>query len=151
MILNLREGRPLPVYGDGKNVHDWIFDEDHCNALRLVWHRGRSGETDVKGGRCEKTNRDSVRATCDAVGQYTGPLPSEPREDLITYVADRPGHDRRYAIDPKKMMRELCWQPEHDFQVSLLSTVSWYAENTRWLSRIQDVTPIRGCFGEKLE
>jgi dTDP-glucose 4,6-dehydratase len=151
MILNVRKGRPLPVYGDGKNVRDWIFDEDHCNALRLVLGRGRSGETYAIGGRCEKTNRDSVRATCDAVGQYTGPLPSEPREDLITYVTDRPGHDRRYAIDPKKMMRELCWQPEHDFQVSLLSTVSWYAENTRWLSRIQDVTPIRGCFSEKLE
>ena len=147
MILNALEGKPLPVYGDGKNVRDWIFVEDHCNALRLVLGRGRSGETYAIGGRCEKTNLETVRAICDAVEQYAGPLPSGPREDLITYVTDRPGHDRRYAIDPSKMMRKLGWQPEHDFQKSLLRTVAWYVENTRWMTQIQSTTPNRSRLG----
>lgn len=136
MILNALEGKPLPVYGDGQNVRDWLFVEDHCRALWSVLTAGRPGETYNIGGNCEQKNIDVVKTICRAVDRLRPGLPHSPCESLITYVADRPGHDRRYAIDAGKIRRELGWQPEHDFASGISQTVEWYLDNPQWIARI---------------
>jgi dTDP-glucose 4,6-dehydratase len=136
MILNALEGKPLPVYGDGKNVRDWLFVEDHCRALWRVLTAGRPGETYNIGGDCEQMNIDVVRAICQAVDEFHPGLPHAPCSSLITFVQDRPGHDRRYAIDAGKIRRELGWQPEHDFQSGIRRTVQWYLDNPEWVQRV---------------
>lgn len=136
MILNALEGKPLPVYGDGKNVRDWLYVDDHCAALALVADKGVPGETYAIGGRNEWTNIDIVRTIC-AVLDELRPDPAGPRERLITYVKDRPGHDRRYAIDPSKIARELGFSPAVDFGAGIRKTVAWYLENRAWCERIQ--------------
>jgi dTDP-glucose 4,6-dehydratase len=136
MILNALEGRPLPVYGDGLNVRDWLFVEDHCEALRLVLRRGVPGETYNIGGNCERTNIDVVYEICRLVDELRPGLPHRPCTSLITRVADRPGHDRRYAIDSSKIQRELLWKPRHDFAIALARTVRWYLENPAWVERV---------------
>jgi dTDP-glucose 4,6-dehydratase len=137
MILNALEGKPLPVYGDGKNVRDWLFVEDHCAAIRAVLERGRLGETYNIGGNSEKANIDVVTAICDLVDELRPRAGAEPRRDLLTYVQDRPGHDRRYAIDARKITRELGWKPAEEFEGGLRKTVRWYLENGDWVSSVR--------------
>ena len=136
MILNALEGKPLPIYGDGQNIRDWLFVEDHCRALRRVLADGRPGETYNIGGNCEQKNIDVVKTICRAVDELRPGLPHSPCESLITFVADRPGHDRRYAIDAGKIRRELGWRPEHDFASGISRTVEWYLDNPQWIARV---------------
>ncbi|GLC98032.1 dTDP-glucose 4,6-dehydratase [Cupriavidus sp. TA19] len=135
VIANALAGKPLPIYGDGQNVRDWLYVRDHCSAIREVLARGQLGETYNVGGWNEKTNLDVVHTLCDlldelrpkAVGSY---------RDQITFVKDRPGHDRRYAIDARKLERELGWKPAETFESGLRKTVQWYLDNQAW---VQDV------------
>ena len=136
MILNALEGKPLPVYGDGRNVRDWLFVEDHCRALRCVLTAGCPGETYNVGGDCEQTNLDVVRRICDLVDELRPGLPHAPCTSLITFVKDRPGHDRRYAIDPTKIRTALGWRPQHDFDAGLRRTVQWYLDHSQWVERV---------------
>ncbi len=138
MILNALEGKPLPVYGDGKNVRDWLFVEDHCSAIRTVLEEGKPGETYNIGGNSEKANIDVVTAICNLVDKLRPGLASgAPRTSLITYVTDRPGHDRRYAIDASKIRQELGWAPEQDFVGGLRRTVEWYLNNSAWIENVR--------------
>jgi len=135
MTLNAIEGKPLPVYGDGMNVRDWLYVEDHCTALQTVLERGTVGETYNIGGDCEQTNIDIVKTICQTVAEELPDL-SHRCEDLITYVQDRPGHDRRYAIDASKIQSELGWQPATDFAKGIRQTVRWYIENKDWVENV---------------
>ena len=136
MILNALEGKPLPVYGDGKNVRDWLFVEDHCRALSCVLEKGRPGETYNIGGNCERANIDVVKTISSMVDELHPGLPHAPSSSLITFVTDRPGHDRRYAIDSTRIKDELGWKPEHDFESGLRRTVQWYLDNLQWVERV---------------
>ena len=136
MILNALEGKPLPVYGDGRNVRDWLYVEDHARALASVLDRGRPGETYNVGGECERTNLEVVEAICRTVDALRPGLPHAPCRSLLTFVADRPGHDRRYAIDTTKIGRELGWKPVEDFESGLSRTVRWFLENAEWVARV---------------
>jgi dTDP-glucose 4,6-dehydratase len=136
MILNAVTGKPLPVYGDGGNIRDWLFVEDHCRALECVLAGGRPGETYNIGGNCERTNLDVVQQICRAVDELRPGLPHAPCTSLVTFVRDRPGHDRRYAIDSSRIRAALGWQPEHDFESGLRETVRWYLDNSRWIERV---------------
>lgn len=136
MILNALEGKPLPVYGEGQNVRDWLFVEDHCRAIRTALDKGVPGETYNIGGNCERTNLDVVKAICATVDRLHPGLAHAPCSSLLTFVEDRPGHDQRYAIDAGKIRRELGWRPEHEFESGLELTVKWYLENTEWVRRI---------------
>jgi dTDP-glucose 4,6-dehydratase len=136
MILNALEGKPLPVYGDGQNVRDWLFVEDHCQALWQVLLGGQPGATYNIGGNSEQKNIDIVRTICEIVDTLRPGLPHRPCSSLITYVTDRPGHDRRYAIDAQKIRRELGWVPEHDFASGIRQTVAWYLDNSAWVARV---------------
>lgn len=137
MILNALEGKPLPVYGDGKNVRDWLFVEDHCAAIRCVLENGRPGETYNIGGNSEMANIDVVTTICDLVDEMRPRSGGGSRRELITYVEDRPGHDRRYAIDARKIGRELGWKPAEKFEGGLRKTVSWYLENSDWVESVR--------------
>lgn len=136
MILNARESKPLPVYGDGKNVRDWLYVEDHCEAIAIVLQRGEPGETYNIGGWNEKPNIEIVQSICDLVDEIS-PRTGKSRRELITFVKDRPGHDRRYAMDASKMERALGWKPKETFESGLRKTVRWYLENESW---VRDVT-----------
>jgi len=136
MILNALEGKPLPVYGRGDNVRDWLHVDDHAEALALAFERGAPGETYCVGGHDERTNLDVVRAICAAVDDLA-PDAVGPRERLITFVQDRPGHDLRYAIDASKIERELGWRPRRTFGAGLRETVRWYLENRTWWERVR--------------
>ena len=136
MILNARDGKPLPVYGDGQNVRDWLYVEDHCEAIAAVLDRGRLRETYNIGGCNEKRNIEIVETVCDIVDEMAGRRGS-PRRDLITFVKDRPGHDRRYAMDTRNIERELGWRPQETFESGIRKTVNWYLENNDW---VRDVT-----------
>ena len=135
MILNARDGKPLPVYGDGKNVRDWLYVEDHCAAIAAVLRGGRVGETYNIGGWNEKPNLEIVETICELVDEIA-PRTAKRRE-LITFVKDRPGHDRRYAMDARKIERELGWRPKETFETGIRKTVHWYLENEEW---VHDVT-----------
>ncbi len=137
MILNAIEGKPLPVYGDGLNVRDWLFVEDHCSAIKRVLDGGRIGECYNIGGNNEQTNLSIVKMICAAVDRLRPNLAHGPCESLITYVKDRPGHDRRYAIDASKIAHELGWKPQQDFQSGLELTIRWYLDNPTWVARVQ--------------
>ena len=128
IIGNALAGKPLPVYGDGKNVRDWLYVLDHCEALRTVLERGRPGETYNIGGNAERANIDLVKTIC-ALLDKTLPRKGGKYADLISFVKDRPGHDRRYAIDASKIARELGWRPREDFDSGLAKTVRWYVDN----------------------
>jgi dTDP-glucose 4,6-dehydratase len=136
VILNARQGKPLPVYGDGKNVRDWLYVEDHCEAIATVLRRGRIGQTYNVGGWNEKQNIEIVQTICDLVDEMAPRLKS-PRRDLITFVKDRPGHDRRYAMNADKIERELGWKPKETFESGIRKTVHWYLEHDEW---VRDVT-----------
>jgi dTDP-glucose 4,6-dehydratase len=127
MIESALAGKPLPVYGDGRNVRDWLYVLDHCEAVRLVLERGRAGETYNIGGNAEKANIDLVQSLC-ALLDKVAPRKSGRHADLITFVKDRPGHDQRYAIDAGKIRRELGWQPRESFETGLQKTVAWYVD-----------------------
>ncbi len=136
MISNALEGKPLPVYGDGKNVRDWLFVQDHCAAIETIVRRGTSGRTYNVGGHNEWTNLNIVHLLCDTL-QEMRPRTSGHYRDLITFVADRPGHDRRYAIDAGRIAAELGWKPEHTFPTGLAKTIRWYLANTAWIEAIR--------------
>ena len=138
IILKALNGEPLPVYGDGLNIRDWLYVGDHCSAIRRVLDAGRVGETYNVGGNAEHENIVVVRAIC-ALLDARQPLPDgRPRESLITYVKDRPGHDRRYAIDSSKLQSELGWRPSQTFETGITATVDWYLENQLWTRRVLD-------------
>ncbi|MGA8042155.1 MAG: dTDP-glucose 4,6-dehydratase [Terracidiphilus sp.] len=137
MILNALEGKPLPVYGDGQNVRDWLFVEDHCAAIRTVLERGRPGETYNIGGNSERKNLDVVTAICDLVDELRPNPALGSRRKLITYVKDRPGHDRRYAINASKIASELDWRPSEPFESGLRKTVAWYLQNDAWVQSVR--------------
>ena len=146
VVLNALEGKSLPIYGDGLNVRDWLYVEDHCDGIQAALDRGRPGETYALGGSSERTNLELVGGLCDVLDVLRPPssnarLASAGREigsyrDLITFVPDRPGHDRRYAIDASKSRRELGWAPRHSFANGLEKTVRWYLEHAPWCDRI---------------
>lgn len=140
MILNALSGKPLPVYGDGKQIRDWLFVEDHARALVKVATMGKIGETYNIGGHNEKTNIEVVKTLCQLLEELAPNKPAgiEHYEDLITYVKDRPGHDVRYAIDASKIERELGWKPQETFETGLRKTVQWYLSNQPWWQAIQD-------------
>jgi dTDP-glucose 4,6-dehydratase len=136
MIVNALAGKPLPVYGDGQQIRDWLYVTDHCSAIRAVLARGRLGETYNIGGWNEKANIDIVKTICQLLDElrpdYAGSYAR-----LITYVKDRPGHDRRYAIDARKIEQELGWRPSETFESGIRKTVNWYLQNQSWVSRVQ--------------
>ncbi|MFZ1053257.1 MAG: dTDP-glucose 4,6-dehydratase, partial [Candidatus Sulfotelmatobacter sp.] len=132
MIFNALNGKPLPVYGDGQNVRDWLYVGDHCDAIATVLQRGRVGQTYNIGGWNEKRNLEIVETICDIVDEMAGKLASS-RRSLITFVTDRPGHDRRYAMDARKIERELGWRPKETFDSGIRKTVKWYLENDEWV------------------
>lgn len=136
MILNARDGKPLPVYGDGKNVRDWLYVEDHCAAIATVLQGGHPGKTYNVSGWNEKPNLEIVETICDLVDEMA-PVGKAKRRGLITFVKDRPGHDRRYAMDARKIERELGWKPKETFESGIRKTVRWYFENDDW---VKDVT-----------
>jgi dTDP-glucose 4,6-dehydratase len=137
MILNALEGKQLPVYGDGANVRDWLFVEDHCSAIRAVLARGRLGETYNVGGNSERKNLDVVNTICDLVDEMHPDASIGPRRNLITFVTDRPGHDRRYAIDATKIAAELGWRPAENFEAGLRRTVRWYLDHLDWVDNVR--------------
>ena len=134
MVVNALAGKPLPVYGDGRQVRDWLHVRDHCAAIRAVLARGRPGETYNVGGDAEQANIDVVRTLCRLIAARRPELDCE---RLITFVADRPGHDRRYAIDAAKIRSELGWRPAHTFESGIRDTVDWYLVNDAWLASVQ--------------
>lgn len=137
MILNALEGKALPVYGDGQNVRDWLFVDDHCSAIRTVLERGKPGETYNVGGNSERNNLHVVNTICDLLDEMRPDATIGPRRKLITYVPDRPGHDRRYAINAGKIARELGWEPSVDFEHGLRDTVAWYLNHTAWVENVR--------------
>jgi dTDP-glucose 4,6-dehydratase len=137
VILNALEGRPLPVYGKGENVRDWLFVDDHARALEAILMEGRVGESYNVGGRAERTNLSVVETICDVLDTKR-PLPDgKRRRDLITFVTDRPGHDRRYAIDPAKIENELGWHSQESFESGIETTIDWYLDNEWWWGPIR--------------
>jgi dTDP-glucose 4,6-dehydratase len=137
MILNALQGKPLPVYGRGDNVRDWLYVDDHAEALILVAEKGRVGESYNIGGWNERRNIDVVKAICELVDEMAPDVRIGPRERLITYVPDRPGHDLRYAIDATKIERDLGWRPAETFETGLRKTVKWYLDNQTWWERVR--------------
>lgn len=136
VMLNARAGKPLPVYGDGKNVRDWVYVEDHCEAVRTVLDRGKPGETYNIGGWNEKQNIEIVETICSLLDEMGAKDPVVPHRNLITYVKDRPGHDRRYAMDGRKIERELGWKPRETFETGIRKTVEWYLKNDEWTKEV---------------
>jgi dTDP-glucose 4,6-dehydratase len=138
MILNARNGKPLPVYGDGMNVRDWLYVEDHCEAIRTVLARGKSGETYNIGGWNEKPNLEIVETICSILDELCPNDPVVPHVQLRTFVKDRPGHDRRYAMDARKIERELGWRPRETFESGIRKTIEWYLHNEPWVKEVTD-------------
>ena len=137
MIVNALAGKPLPIYGDGQNVRDWLYVGDHCSAIRAVLQKGQPGETYNIGGWNEKTNIEIVQAICALLDTWA-PNSAGSYARLITFVKDRPGHDRRYAIDARKIERELGWRPAETFETGIEKTVRWYLENATWVAHVQN-------------
>jgi dTDP-glucose 4,6-dehydratase len=136
VIHNALAGKPLPIYGDGRQVRDWLYVKDHCAAIRLVLEAGRTGETYNIGGRSEITNIDVVRTVCGLLDAARPRLDGESYESQIAFVTDRPGHDRRYAIDAGKLERELGWAPVESFASGITKTVAWYLEHPEWVANV---------------
>lgn len=136
IILNALNGKPLPIYGDGQNIRDWLYVGDHCTAIREVLKNGRLGETYNIGGWNEKTNLDVVHTVCSILDELKPAANGSPYSSLITYVKDRPGHDRRYAIDARKIEKELGWKPAETFETGIRKTVRWYLEHAEWIQNV---------------
>lgn len=132
VILNALNGKPIPVYGDGQNVRDWLYVADHCEAVRTVLAAGKTGETYNIGGRNEKPNLEIVQTICDLLDELRPCASRASRRGLISFVKDRPGHDRRYAIDARKIERELKWRPRETFETGIRKTVEWYLSHEEW-------------------
>ena len=132
ICINILLGKPLPVYGDGQNIRDWLYVEDHCRALDTVIHKGEPGQTYNIGGNNEVKNIDLVHLICQLMDELAPELPVKPSKKLITFVKDRPGHDRRYAIDASKIKNELGWTPQVTVEEGLRKTVQWYLDNQNW-------------------
>jgi dTDP-glucose 4,6-dehydratase len=132
MCVNILLGKPLPVYGDGQNIRDWLHVEDHCRAIATVLQQAQPGETYNIGGNNQVKNIDIVEQLCDLMDSLAGELPVSPARQLITFVKDRPGHDRRYAMNISKIQRDLGWQPQYDFATGLKQTVNWYLTHRHW-------------------
>jgi dTDP-glucose 4,6-dehydratase len=145
-ILNALEGKPLPVYGDGLNVRDWLFVEDHCAAIRRVLEEGRMGETYNIGGNSERRNIDVVTTICDILDELQPDSAIDSRRKLITYVKDRPGHDRRYAIDATKVSKELGWHPAQQFESGIRRTIEWFLAHREWVDEVRS-----GAYHEWIE
>lgn len=137
MILNALEGKPLPIYGDGQQIRDWLHVSDHCDGIDTVLNSGVVGQTYNIGGGCEMANLDVVKAVCTYLDEKTGALPGGPRTSLMRYVADRPGHDRRYAVDSSKIQKTLGWAPKRSFYEGLRETIDWYLENRSWVEDVR--------------
>ncbi|WP_295405505.1 dTDP-glucose 4,6-dehydratase [uncultured Thiocystis sp.] len=138
MILKAQRGEPLPIYGDGGNIRDWLFVLDHCRAIWRVLEAGTPGEVYNVGGNSERTNLEVVDTLCALLDELLPDAPSRPHLQLKSFVADRPGHDRRYAIDASKLKRELGWQPVETFESGMRRTVAWYLDNPDWCGRVMD-------------
>ena len=138
VILNALDGKPLPIYGKGNQIRDWLFVEDHAQALYQVVTQGKVGETYNIGGHNEKQNIEVVKTICKILDELKPQANAQPYENLITFVKDRPGHDLRYAIDATKIERELDWRPQETFETGIRKTVMWYLENLEWCHRVQD-------------
>jgi len=136
VLMNAVQGKPLPIYGDGMNVRDWLYVGDHCSAIRTVLARGRLGETYNIGGCNEKANIEVVKTICALLDEMHPGSPVTPHASLITYVKDRPGHDRRYAIDASKIEREFGWTPQETFETGMRKTVRWYLDNMAWVDSV---------------
>ncbi|MDO9601683.1 MAG: GDP-mannose 4,6-dehydratase, partial [Rhodocyclaceae bacterium] len=137
MIGNALAGKPLPIYGQGDNVRDWLYVDDHARALQLVFERGRPGETYCIGGGNEKTNLQVIDTVCDLLDRQSPRDADRRYAELKTFVADRPGHDQRYAIDAGKIQRELGWRPLETFASGIAKTVAWYLDNSDWVAQVQ--------------
>jgi dTDP-glucose 4,6-dehydratase len=136
VIHNALAGKPLPIYGDGQQIRDWLYVKDHCSAIRRVLEAGRLGETYNVGGWNEKPNLDVVLTLCAILDELSPRADGKPYKDQITYVKDRPGHDRRYAIDASKIERELGWKPAETFETGIKKTVQWYLDNQAWVANV---------------
>ena len=137
MIVNALAGKPLPVYGDGQQIRDWLYVKDHCSAIRVVLSSGRVGETYNVGGWNEKANLDIVHSVCALLDEMQPRSDAQPYASQISFVTDRPGHDRRYAIDARKISEELGWKPAETFETGLRKTVRWYLDNPQWVREVQ--------------
>ena len=137
MIVNALAGQSLPIYGDGQQIRDWLYVTDHCSAIRFVLEKGEPGEVYNIGGWNEKANLDIVHTVCALLDELRSRSDGKPYRDQITFVADRPGHDRRYAIDARKIERELGWKPVETFETGIRKTVQWYLENQSWVRNVQ--------------
>ena len=146
MIVNAQAGKPLPVYGDGQQIRDWLYVKDHCSAIRRVVEAGLVGETYNVGGWNEKPNLDIVHTVCALLDELKPRADGKPYKEQITYVTDRPGHDRRYAIDARKIERELGWRPAETFQTGIRKTVEWYLANQDWVANV-----LNGSYREWLD
>ena len=135
-ILNAVQGKPIPVYGDGRNVRDWLYVEDHCEAISLILKAGKPGETYNVGGSSEQANIDVVHMICDVLDELLPESEFRPHRALVKFVTDRPGHDRRYAIDASKLRNELGWEPRETFHSGIRKTVQWYLERGEWLNSV---------------
>jgi dTDP-glucose 4,6-dehydratase len=140
MIVNALAGKPLPVYGDGQQIRDWLYVKDHCSAIRRVLDAGHIGEVYNIGGWNEKPNLEIVHTVCALLDELRPRADGKPYKEQITYVADRPGHDRRYAIDARKLESELGWKPAETFETGISKTVQWYLDNQAWVSNVQSGT-----------
>jgi dTDP-glucose 4,6-dehydratase len=137
MILNALEGTYLPIYGDGKQIRDWLYVEDHCKAIWMVLHKGIPGNTYNIGGGNQPTNLDVVRSLCEILDEKFPDSPYTPHQQLIRFVTDRPGHDRRYAMDTSKIKVQIGWQPDHSLIQGLSKTIRWYLEHPEWVNAIR--------------
>jgi dTDP-glucose 4,6-dehydratase len=137
MIVNAQAGKPLPVYGDGQQIRDWLYVKDHCNAIRQVLAKGRLGETYNIGGWNEKPNIEIVHTVCALLNELRPRTDGKPYKEQIAYVTDRPGHDKRYAIDASKIKNELGWAPAETFETGIRKTVQWYLDHSEWVSQVQ--------------
>lgn len=151
VALNALEGKPLPIYGTGQQIRDWLHVDDHARALRLVLETGKNGQTYNIGGHNEKTNLEVVKTICSLLDKLVPESPYIPHESLITYVADRPGHDVRYAIDADKIAKELGWTPDETFETGIEKTIQWYLNNSEWCQHVQDGSYQRERLGTKEE
>jgi dTDP-glucose 4,6-dehydratase len=136
VIHNALAGHKIPIYGDGGNIRDWLYVADHCQAIRTVLEKGRVGEVYNIGGNSEKTNLEVVKTICAILDDQVPLRSGQSYDALITFVSDRPGHDRRYAIDASKIRQELGWEPKETFATGLYKTVKWYVENTAWVQNV---------------
>lgn len=148
VTLNALEGKPLPIYGKGEQIRDWLYVDDHARALRLVLETGKDGETYNIGGHNEKTNLDVVKTICALLDKLVPESQYIPHENLITFVADRPGHDVRYAIDAGKIAKDLKWLPEETFETGIEKTIQWYLANAEWCQHVQDGSYQRQRLGD---